>query len=117
MTKNKSRYVSDKKKAKRAVAEAMKKKAVKGMEKIRNDRNVVFRRMRIVKEEASDLASNNCFRDNNGKVVFAEGGRKRVWKGDIEAIMNEENPWDGMVNVEVVEGLMEPFAINEGRKH
>ena len=27
--------------------------------------------------------------------------------------MNEENPWDGMVNVEVVEGPMEPFAMNE----
>ena len=27
--------------------------------------------------------------------------------------MNEENPWDGMVNVEVVEDPMEPFAMNE----
>ena len=27
--------------------------------------------------------------------------------------MNEKNPWDGMVKVEVVEGLMKPFAINE----
>ena len=31
----------------------------------------------------------------------------------METIMNEENPWDGMVNVKVVEGLMEPFAMNE----
>ena len=31
----------------------------------------------------------------------------------MEAIMNKENPWNGMVNVEVVEGPMEPFAINE----
>ena len=30
--------------------------------------------------------------------------------------MNEENPWNGMVNVEVVEGLMEPFAMNEVEK-
>ena len=29
------------------------------------------------------------------------------------AIMNEKNPWDGMVNVEMVEGLMEPFAMIE----
>ena len=27
--------------------------------------------------------------------------------------MNEENPWDGMVNVEVIEGTVEPFAINK----
>ena len=31
----------------------------------------------------------------------------------MEAIMNEENPWDGMVNVEAVESPMEPFAMNE----
>ena len=31
----------------------------------------------------------------------------------MEAIMNEENSWDGMVNVEVVEGSMEPFAMNK----
>ena len=31
----------------------------------------------------------------------------------METITNEENPWDGMVNVEMVEGPMEPFAMNE----
>ena len=110
---NKSCYLSDKKKAKRAVAEAMENEAVKEMEEIRNDRNVVFRRMRMMKKEANDLAGNNYIKDENGKIVFAEDGRKRVWKEHIEAIMNEENPWDGMVNVEVVEGPMEPFAMNE----
>ena len=105
--------MSDKKKAKRAVAETMKKEAVKMMEEIRNDRNVVFRRMRMMKKEANDLAGNNCIKDENGKIVFAEDGRKRVWKEHIKAIMNEENPWDGMVNVEMVEGPMEPFAMIE----
>ena len=69
--KNKFRYVSDKKKAKRAVAEAMKKGTVKEMEEIRNDRNVVFRRIRMMKKEESDLAGNNHIKDQNGKVVFA----------------------------------------------
>ena len=97
-----------KKRKPRAVAEAMKKEAVKEMEEIRNDKNFVFRRMRMMKKEANDLAGNNCIKNENGKIVFAENGRKRVWK----AIMNEENPWDGMVNVEVIEGPMEPFAMN-----
>ena len=65
------------------------------------------------KKKASDLAGNNCIRDKIGKAVFAEDGRKKVWKKHVEAIMNEENPWDGMVNVEVVEGPMELFAMNE----
>ena len=59
---NKSRYVSNKKKAKRAVAEAMKKETVKEVEEIRNDRNVEIRRKRMMKKEASDLAGNNCIR-------------------------------------------------------
>ena len=110
---NKSCYLSDKKNAKRAVAEAMKNEAVKEMEEIRNDRNVVFRRIRMMKKEANDLAGNDCIKDENKNIVFAEDGRKRVWKEHMEAIINEKNPWDGMVNVEVVEGPMEPFAMNE----
>ena len=50
---NKSCYLSDKMKAKRAVAEAMKNEAVKEMEEIRNDKNVVFRRMRMMKKAAN----------------------------------------------------------------
>ena len=66
-----------------------------------------------MKKEATDLAGNDYIKDKNGKVVFAEDGRKRVWKEHMKAIMNEENPGDGVVNVEVVEGPMEPFAMNE----
>ena len=61
--KNKFRYVSDKKKAKRAVAEAMKKEAVKEMEERRNDRNFIFRRIRMMKKETSDLGGNKCIKD------------------------------------------------------
>ena len=66
--------------AKRAVAETMKKEAVKETEEIQNDRNVVFRRMRIVKKEASDLAVYNCIEEKNRRILFAENGLKRVWK-------------------------------------
>ena len=91
----------------------MKKEAVKEMEEIRNDRNVVFRKIRMMEKKGSDLAGNNCIKDKNGKVVFAENDRKRMWKEHMKAIMNKENPWDGMVNVEVVVGSIEPFAMNE----
>ena len=70
----------------------MKNEAVKEMEEIRNDRNVVFRRIRRMKKEANDLAGNNCIKDENGKIVFSEDGRKRMWKEHVEAIMDEENP-------------------------
>ena len=48
------------------------------MEEIRNDRNVIFRRIKIRKKEATDLACKNCIKEKNVKVVFAENGRKRV---------------------------------------
>ena len=44
----------------------------------------------MMKKEASDLAGNNCIKDKNGKVVFAQDSRKRLWKKHMEAIMNEE---------------------------
>ena len=106
-----NKKISDKKKAKRAFAEA-----VKEMEEIRHERNVVFHRMRMMKKEANDLAGNNCIKDENGKIVFAENGRKRVWKEQMEAITNEENPWEWTVNVEVVEGSIESFAMDEVEK-
>ena len=58
------------------------------MEEMRNGRNVVLRRIKMMKKEASDLAGNGI-EDENGKVVFAENSRKRVWKEHMEAIMNE----------------------------
>ena len=69
----KSRYISDKKKPKRAVAEAMKKEAAKEMEEIRNGKNVVSRRIRMVKKEASDLAGNNCLREVKWEDFICRG--------------------------------------------
>ena len=83
------------------------------MEEIRNNKNVVFCRIRMMKKEASDLAGDECIRSKNGEAVFAEDGRKKVWKKHVEASINEENPWDGIVNVEAVESLMEPFVMND----
>ena len=91
----------------------MKEEVVKELEEIRNDGNVVFRRMRIVKKKACDLVGNNCIKDKDRKIFFAEDGRKKVRKEHIEAIMKNENPWDGIVNVDVVECLVEPFASDD----
>ena len=86
----------------------MKNEAVKEMEEIRNDRNVVFNSIRMMKKEANDLSGDNCIKIMGGLYL-----PKRVWKEHMKAIMNEKNPWGGIVNVEVVEGSMESFAINE----
>ena len=48
----------------------MKTEAVKEMEEIQNDRNVVFRRVRMMKKKASDLAGSNCVKDKMGKLYL-----------------------------------------------
>ena len=47
---------------------------------------------------------------------IAEYGRKEVWKEHMEAIMNEDNPLNRKMNVEVVEGPVKPFAMDEVEK-
>ena len=74
----------DKKKAKRAFAEAMKEEAVKEMDEIRNDKNVVFRRIRMGKKKTTDLAGNNCIKSKMGgfylpRNVARECGRS-TWR-------------------------------------
>ena len=67
-------------------------------------------------EEANDLAGNNCIRDNNEKIELLQGWSKQTVEGALKAIMKEENPWDEMMEVKVVEGPVEPFAMNEVEK-
>ena len=42
-----------------------------------------------------------------------EEDRTKIWKEQMEKIMNEENEWDHVVETEVVEGPVEIVAGNE----
>ena len=44
---------------------------------------------------------------------FIEEDRAKVWKENMEKIMNEENEWDHMVETDVVEGPVEKVARNQ----
>ena len=78
----------------------MKREVVKNLEEIKDYRNFVFRRLKMMEKEASNLAGNNCIGLMNGRTVIAGYGRKNVLKDYVKAIMIKENPWNGLVNAD-----------------
>ena len=52
-------------------------------------------------------------RGRDGRLGFIKEDRAKIWKEHMEKIMNEENEWDHMVEIDVVEGQVEKLARNE----
>ena len=44
-------------------------------------------------------------KDKDGRLVVSEKDRRKLWKEHMEKIMNVENEWDQMVEVDMVEGV------------
>ena len=49
----------------------------------------------------------------NGRLAFSEKDRGRIWKEDIEKIINEENEWDQETYADVVEGRIKSVTREE----
>ena len=62
-----------------------------------------------MKKEGKDVEGGRCLRD--GRLGFIEN-RTKIWKEQMEKIMNEENEWNHMVETDVVEQV-EKVARNE----
>jgi len=113
---NKRHYQKDKKGAKKAVANAMKSEAEKELVEIGRCKNVIFQKIRMMRKESNDVAGGNCLKDKEGRIVFSDEDRKRVWKEHMEVIMNEENQWDGSVEADKIEGPVQQFVMEEVEK-
>ena len=70
--------------------------------------NSVFYFLRRMKKEGNDVEGG---RDE--RLGFIEGDRAKIWKELMEKIMNEENEWDHMVEIDVIKGPVEKVARNE----
>ena len=44
-------------------------------------------------------------KDKDGRLAVSEKDRGKLWKEHMEKIMNVENEWDQMVEVDMVEGV------------
>ena len=67
-------------------------------------------------KDRKDMMGNGCVRDRFGKLCTDERERAQVWKDYMEKVMNEENEWDGDVEVDVTHGPIERVTMEEVAK-
>ena len=56
-----------------------------------------------MKKDGKNVEGERCTRGNDGRMNFSA---RKVWKGHMERIMNE-NEWDQNMKAELVEGPVE----------
>ena len=49
----------------------------------------------------------------DGNLAITEQDRKIIWKENMERVKNEENEWDQIPDVDVVEGPVEKVTVEE----
>ena len=110
--KNKIQYKRLRKQTRKTVARAMRMKANQEFNNLYQNSNSVFYFLKM-KKEGKDLEGGRCLRGGDGRLGFIEKDRAKIWKKHLKKIMNEENQWDHMVEIDVVEGSVEKVARNE----
>jgi hypothetical protein len=111
----KSKYNKAKKFAKRAVSIAMREASERLMKEMENDKSskIMFKIAKQSMKDNKDVVGNGCVRDRSGKLCMWERERAKVWKEHMERVMNEENEWDGVVDVDVVHGPIDRVTMKE----
>ncbi|KAA3670323.1 uncharacterized protein DEA37_0010186 [Paragonimus westermani] len=108
-------YNKTKKCAKRAVANAMKGASEKLMKELENDKSsrVMFKVAKQAVKDKKDIIGNGCVRDKSGRLCIGKIEQAAAWKEYMEKVMNEENEWDGIVDVEIMQGPMDMVTREE----
>ena len=70
--------ITEIRKGNKVVANAMMCAAEKEFDEIKNNKNVIFWEIRIMKKDSCDITGGNRLKDKNGKIVYAEDDRRRV---------------------------------------
>jgi hypothetical protein len=111
----KSKYNKAKKFAKRAVSIAMREASERLMKEMENDKSpkIMFNIAKQSMTDNKDVVGNGCVQDRSGKLCMGERERAKVWKEHMERVMNEENEWDGVVDVDVVHGPIDRVMMKE----
>ena len=69
--------------------------------------NDVFKFVKFMRKEGRDIDGGGCMKDKDGRLVVSEKNRGKLWKKHMEKIINVENEWDQMVEVDMVQGPVE----------
>jgi hypothetical protein len=112
---SKSKYNKAKKFAKRAVSIAMREASERLKKEMENDKSskITFKIAKQSMKDNKDVVGNGYVRDRLGKLCVGERERAKVWKEHMERVMNEENEWDGVVDVDVVHGPIDRVTMKE----
>jgi hypothetical protein len=99
----------------RAVSIAMREASERLMREMENDKSskIMFKIAKQSVKDNKDFEGNGCVRDRSGKLCMGERERAKVWKEHMEKVMNEENEWDGVVDVDVVHGPIDRVTMEE----
>ena len=110
---SKNIYKNKKNEAKKIVARAMRRETEKQIEELEEKPTNVFKMLRFMKKEGKDVEGGRCMRGKDGRLYFSERHIGNVWKDHMGEIMNEENYWDHVTEVDVVEGPIENVTREE----
>ena len=69
----------------------MKDEAVRKNNELGRNTNKVFRLIRKIKLESTDLAGGRCVRENDGTLHLSERETAKIWKVHMSKIMNGRN--------------------------
>ena len=102
-------YRKTRNQTKKVIAKAMKTKAEKEMEELREKPSKIFKFVKFMKRDGKDVEGGNWMKGRDGRIGFSQEDRYKVWKEHMERIINGKNTWDHNVDTAMVEGPVESF--------
>ena len=76
---------------------------------MREKLNKVFKLVKLIKIDGKGVIGGKCMKGKGGNLAFTKQDRKI----HSERVMNEENEWDQITDVDVVEGPIEKVTVEE----
>ena len=110
---NINKYRKARNETKKVIAKAMRQEAEEEINVLCTKPNDVLKFVKFMRKEGRDIDGGGCMKDKDGRLVVREKDRGKLWKENMEMIMNVENGWDQMVEVDVVEGPVEGVTDEE----
>ena len=111
--KNKNKHRKARNETKKVIAKAMRQDAEEEMNVVCTKPNDVFKFVKFMRKEGRDIDGEVCMKDKDERHVVSEKDRGKLWKKHMEKIMNVENEWDQMIEVDMVEGPVEGVTDEE----
>ena len=112
-TESKIDYRKARNERKKVIAKAMMQGGEEEMNVLCTKPNDAFKFVKFMRKERRDIEGGGCMKDKDGRLFVSEKDRGKLWKKHMEKIMNVENEWDQMVEVDEGEGPVEGVTDEE----